>query len=397
MRRPFRLFLVPAILIAACFLVCMLFASLDRIVFWALNLSTIPGPDAEAKLLPMAFCYFGYGCVRVFYSTPWIPHKFTHWLLATPWTPAKPLPFETAHLAWQDAFIVLLSVPISAMAGLDRAPIAAFCFISAALIVGAYLFCTAVALRLHGWVAHSYTIILGMTLVPAFGFFPQPLPIVLALAAVVLLYVVASKGRTRAFEKLVADSIRAPEVKRDPSAWWPSALNPLWPVPFRDALMVSGYTGLFAFFIGNDAYMHAPGEFVSGSMAGLFMCAIVCGILRFCVYVFPMDRSGSVCSGYLPPIGVFGRIATGRLIIPGYDQVLAAPICAVIVPYVCLELLLKFQLYPPLATAISMALIPLIALGSGPALRTWQLTGQHRIVNLQPKTLPFNQRKKMGM
>ena len=37
------------------------------------------------------------------------------------------------------------------------------------------------------------------------------------------------------------------------------------------------------------------------------------------------------CNGYLPPISLTGRLATGRWLNPGYDQIFVAPLLAALV------------------------------------------------------------------
>ena len=149
MRRPFRLFLVPGWAVAVCFAVCFLFASMEHIAFWMLKLPYKYESDPHRKFIPTALCYFGYGCLRVINdNTPWVPTRFTQWLLTTPWTSVKPLPFNPAHLAWQDGLILLLSVPIALVLGVSPIECAA---VSAVLVVGAYLICTAGILRILVW------------------------------------------------------------------------------------------------------------------------------------------------------------------------------------------------------------------------------------------------------
>jgi len=45
-----------------------------------------------------------------------------------------------------------------------------------------------------------------------------------------------------------------------------------------------------------------------------------------------------------------------------------------------------FQLAPALAAGISLTMLALPTLALGPSLQSWQLTGQHRIINIHPKT-----------
>ena len=57
------------------------------------------------------------------------------------------------------------------------------------------------------------------------------------------------------------------------------------------------------------------------------------GYLVFYGYMISgvIGRTCAYCIGYAPPINIWGRIATGRLIIPGYDHVIVAPATALAV------------------------------------------------------------------
>jgi len=103
---------------------------------------------------------------------------------------------------------------------------------------------------------------------------------------------------------------------------------------------------------------------------------------RFCVvgcFVAVVGRTSIYCFHHRPPINLWGRIATFRWIIPGYDRVLAWPLlaglAAVIVPFS----LLAMGLPERFAYPVSLSLVLLVVLNGGPTLRRWALTGHHRI------------------
>jgi hypothetical protein len=92
-------------------------------------------------------------------------------------------------------------------------------------------------------------------------------------------------------------------------------------------------------------------------------------VLRIVIYV----------AGYAPPISIFGRVATGRWIIPGYDVVFIAPLAAVAAAWLIMltgeAAGIAIALYAPLAAGAAVWL----ALALPPRRETWQLTGHHRI------------------
>jgi hypothetical protein len=94
-------------------------------------------------------------------------------------------------------------------------------------------------------------------------------------------------------------------------------------------------------------------------------------LIRLLAYIGP----------YRPPISFWGRILTGRWIIPGYDYVFLAPLCTLLVALLGWRAALLagpdhwgIVVYP-LATAAVL----IVALNMSPSLGQWSLTGHHRI------------------
>lgn len=86
------------------------------------------------------------------------------------------------------------------------------------------------------------------------------------------------------------------------------------------------------------------------------------------------------CVPYRPPINLLGRLATGRLIIPGYDKVFVSPLAAAVgVPLLAWQLTglgLPAKLVMPVAAAAGLYLV----LAGPPLYPDWHLTGHHRHV-----------------
>jgi hypothetical protein len=112
------------------------------------------------------------------------------------------------------------------------------------------------------------------------------------------------------------------------------------------------------------------GEWDSGTLWGL---RIVTGFLA-------LARVGAYCGGYSPPIGFFGRILTGRWIIPGYDRVFVAPLCAVLTSFIAPIALRSLGLPLGVAIPVSASLVLMMLIIIGPTLPRWRLTGCHRLV-----------------
>jgi hypothetical protein len=104
------------------------------------------------------------------------------------------------------------------------------------------------------------------------------------------------------------------------------------------------------------------------------------GLFRFVVVLAALVRVLIYCSGYSPPISLLGRIFTGRWIIPGYDRMFVAPLCAVVAGIIAPMLLTRWGLPLGAAGPISASLVTMILLTAGPKLPHWRLTGSHRLV-----------------
>jgi hypothetical protein len=87
------------------------------------------------------------------------------------------------------------------------------------------------------------------------------------------------------------------------------------------------------------------------------------------------------CNTCRSPISLFGRIATGRLIIPGYDRVMLAPLAILLTALAVAFIGDAYELLPSVIAGLAAGLVTLIGLGAGPSLRRWHLTGEHRIVS----------------
>ncbi len=106
------------------------------------------------------------------------------------------------------------------------------------------------------------------------------------------------------------------------------------------------------------------------ALAGLLMLPVGFSIIaRFLLY----------CGRYWPPISLWGRIRTGRYVIPRYDRVLVAPILAAVVLLggVSLVDLARLRTTPGMPIVIAISLWINVCLG--PRLLDWRLTGGHRL------------------
>jgi hypothetical protein len=115
-----------------------------------------------------------------------------------------------------------------------------------------------------------------------------------------------------------------------------------------------------------------PGKFLP---IGWIPCMLVC-LIRIVVYF----------STHRPPISVFGRLATGRWIIPSYDRAFLAPVVGLVVLGSLLPHFIGINMHPsPLELPLVVTAVLLIALVPGPSFQTWSLTCESRISAKKPQ------------
>jgi hypothetical protein len=85
------------------------------------------------------------------------------------------------------------------------------------------------------------------------------------------------------------------------------------------------------------------------------------------------------CHQYTPPISIFGRLFSGRLIILGYDYIFLTPLTATLATAALLFWGSHYQIYSPIVTALAASIGLFIELAGGPSLNHWRLTAEHRI------------------
>lgn len=338
-----------------------------------------------------------YGVYRALAFHPLVRPDYRTWLQSTPWTSRKPLPFGPVHLVWQDA-VVTLALGLLAIYGLELP-----WFAPLLLLLLPYLICMTLVLGCTDEHALCYAL--------AFGFGALILlseqPDIVAVFAIAL-YALAFIGLRRSLRQFpweieednvksgmyVTDgasgydrtpqlglpmqqvqnqlfTARSTQAARTKQIGWPlDKLNPqesLSAISRVDGVLISLLVGWYLYALNG---IPGLGEWASGTV----------WVLRFATGVFALVRVGIYCGGYSPPIGFFGRILTGRLIIPGYDRVFVAPLCAVLTSFIAPIVLRSFGLPLGIAIPVSASLVLIVLIIIGPTLPRWRLTGCHRIV-----------------
>jgi hypothetical protein len=163
-----------------------------------------------------------------------------------------------------------------------------------------------------------------------------------------------------------------PELVQDPVTW---PYHRLGPQVANTRVFSTGDALLAPLFIGWVLYCVCwiPGQArQAGDMAMLFGLGLIT--------LFSAARLAIYLHGYGPPISLWGRVARGTWIIPGYDKVFLGPLFGMLVGFGSAFLLEIGGLPRDIAFPIAVSLAALFVFNFPPTRKSWFLTGHHRIV-----------------
>jgi hypothetical protein len=100
-------------------------------------------------------------------------------------------------------------------------------------------------------------------------------------------------------------------------------------------------------------------------------------VLIFAIFA-GLIRLGFYCGGVANSFNVWGRVTSGRLLVPGYDRVFVMPLATVLVALGGDILLRRTELSSPASISCLGVVVACMVLCGGPTLQNWILTGQHR-------------------
>jgi hypothetical protein len=323
-----------------------------------------------------------YALYRLWRFHPVCHPAYAAWLNSSPWTPARPLPFGPVHLVWQDAVVVgILAVLAHWQARIDP---------TLPLIVFGVTYLVAMTLLLaftRTWLA---CLLLGF-LWPALGL-PvlrgPPMLAIFAAMALVIWYGHRQSLRALPWRRENPDGAGSIRYDRAKSLLevdirldglnkinTPATINLGWPFQclspkVGNPPIANSTSSAVSLLFGWWTYCAIVGAEIPSDATALmiFFLAALTALFRFAIY----------CSGLGPSFNLWGRFASGQLIVPGYDQVFVIPLLVIALAIAGGIGIRHAGLWYPEASACLVGLVWFALLNGKPTLRTWVLTGQHR-------------------
>ena len=330
----------------------------------------------QASAAAVASLTAAYALFRGIAFHPAAREEYLAWLALTPWRFPKPLPLGPVHVVAQDLVVLALFEILLLDAALEmRLLVPAIFFF---VLTGCWAFW--VGTTGSRTAAYEIGYALGATLWISSSFY------LAAGVCLIATYVLAIRRLRQSFEnfpwasyrawrqrnRLLRSSPRKTQGAVSEFASWGYAFDVLSPkrsekLPLRDRLMLSGLVGWFALAILSHSQVKALEPMVT-------MLSILCGggycmrqVLR---YVW----------SHAPPISLFGRLVTGRWVIPSYDVALVP-----IVYYLGAIGVASFLVFPNMAWPVryvvpaAMTLYLVLMNLACPDLDMWRLTCRARL------------------
>lgn len=326
----------------------------------------IPMPELHAMILLMqCVCLVLFSmvlAVRLVSRHPIGHSHYLAWLMTTPWQVGLPLPLGEVRPALADVgALIVISACMKMYLGLPATiPWIAFALAFSIASLGTLLRAGS------KWPAFA-TWMLLFTL-------PRLYPQMQAIMAVTIAaYIIAQLAIVQSLRRYPwgYDTQEFPKVMPGGVFQLLSPATPEPDVSSRDALVVAAGLGWAAYSI---LWFFNEAKKVPFSDAGpMPIVAIV-----FCLGA--ILRWGIYCGSYWPPISLWGRVRTGRLILRGYDHVFVAPLLTVMAVTALPWWLLKCGTGHPITAGVTIPIAIVILWLCPPSLTKWRLTGSHRIL-----------------
>jgi hypothetical protein len=311
-----------------------------------------PRPAPSGHVLLFVAALYGFGRVLSFH--PFVNAGYAKWLATAPWRPGMPLPLGPVHLVGRD---LLVLVPLAALAqfasgGSWWVPL---------LVFGVcYLLSIWLAFWGRGWWA--YALAWGIAGLLAAAGHP---PVFAAL--LVVMHVVARAGLRHSLPRQELKAVDKPSA-----AGLGSPFEQLAPVP-PPAPIPPAHAAAYAVLAGWWAYGVVGFVWPDARRDEVAMFTVLFGVSAALI------RWGVYALGTESPLGLRGRWATGRWVLPGYDRILVAPGVVLLAGTALPVALARTAVPPALLAGACGAVVLLLALALPPTRARWRLTGHHHL------------------
>lgn len=402
MKRPFPFHsnsVWPAPVLVGLFIVIY---GLVSFCFWLID-RTVPENTMSVSDMPevLGFRTFVVGLAAGVYALfrlirfhPACNRPYAGWLKLSPWTADRPLPAGPVHVVWQDAAVVGVLTAIGAWHHVNPlVPVAVFILV----YLAGFTWLLALTRR---WIPCFILGFLWPSLILP-GVPGMTLPMLCILAAIVSVIWYGHQQSLKAFpwdfikvlqrypQRPVLDTQIQVQGLGTPSAagtqyelGWPYlVLSPKLRPPAvsqRTNLALGTLAGWWSFCL-IKAFAIEPADIGSAS-----------GVILVFTILAAFVRLGIYASGISTPFNIFGRIATGRIVVPGFDKIFATPIAVVIAALIGTMIVRRSGAWYPVTQSLVIAIVWCVLFGGGPTLRNWALTGQ---VRLRPPAMVGNKQR----
>ncbi len=355
---------------------------------------TVDTDTSKPAIRLLLLCVWtGFHAIRPCASHPGLRSKYRQWLAFTTWTHRKPLPEGQPNLSWFDflalGLVTLIAYINQAQDGttfLDH--LSPMCWLIP-LMVFFGIYNLAMFFAMIATVPSAAVLLIFMP----FVVFPH-LNLIIALG---VLLIFCAYLHWCHYQYLRGFPWNQPEWKFDPMRQLRkdsvAKLSPSWP-----------YTQLRKIPEGHDVVDEHGNEmgkwititawFGMSLLATWWLHVIVWTVAMFDdgvdrgnpllvllipIIIIPTISLGIYCNGLSPPITLFGRMLTGRLIIPKFDKIFVAPICVVAIGFGALITCSVYGWINIWSGDIIFFAVLFLTLVLPPDYKRWRLTGMCRI------------------
>jgi hypothetical protein len=359
----FRMVAPPTLAVAVVILVFSLF-SVPHVVF---GQQPAQGGDSQARRF-LAVVAAALGVYRVVAFHPYFRPSYLRWLKMTPWNVDRPLPLGPVELVPEDVlgigFVVLLSAIHPAPRSIE--------------LVNAFLLCHMISVVATFWRTHAaaFGYIVSMLL----GFVPllwaRPWLDLLLLTGI---YLIVHEGLWRSLQRFPWESegvlidlkLVQSTDQNPPCGWFFDRFH-------RDIMNANGISRIDAALgcMLGSWWLFVVSSLITDRNDRMGFLGFIASMVTMLI---PIGRIAIYTQGCRWPINLWGRLATLRWIIPGFDQVFVGPICAFLAVPCSVFFWRNSRIPGEIALCTGIGLTMFVALVAPPRLRRWRLIGQHRL------------------